>query len=64
MSIDRRAGPKAKEEGLARAQLYCYFPGGVIRGALSAMGIEAAVSVECREVPVATVQIKTKGAKA
>ncbi|KAK5166298.1 uncharacterized protein LTR77_008559 [Saxophila tyrrhenica] len=64
MSIDRRAGPKAKEDGLARAQLYLFFPGGVIRGALSALGIDATVSAESTELPSATFQIKTKGAKA
>lgn len=86
MSVDRRAGAKALEESLARAQLvsanlvpisraliwkrllmnmqYLYFPGGVVRGALSGLGIEATVLAESTEIPTATFQIKTKGAKA
>lgn len=82
MSIDRKAGPKATEEALSRAQLvrknqvvlssqdlqanvvqYLYFPCGVIRGALQGLGIDASVSAESTELPTATFQIKTKGAK-
>jgi hypothetical protein len=88
MSVDRRAGAKALEESLGRAQLvspsqsrlsiwgcvvkgcflidlqYLYFPAGVVRGALAGLGIEATVSAESTEIPTATFQIKTKGAKA
>ena len=80
MSVDRRAGPKAAEEALKRAQMvrmielgltmpnanhkqFLYFPGGVIRGALSGLGIDATVTGESTEIPTATFQIKTKGAK-
>ncbi|KAK5121919.1 hypothetical protein LTR85_004491 [Meristemomyces frigidus] len=63
MSVDRRAGPKAAEEAIARAQTYLYFPCGMIRGALSGLGIEATVEASSIEMPMATFQIKTKGAK-
>ncbi len=43
---------------------YLFFPSGVIRGALSGLGIEATVTAESTELPSATFQIKTKGAKA
>jgi trafficking protein particle complex subunit 6 len=43
---------------------YLYFPAGVIRGALSGLGIEATVTAEVADLPTATFQIKTKGAKA
>ena len=43
---------------------YLYFPAGVVRGALSGLGIEATVVAESTEIPTATFQIKTKGAKA
>ncbi|OQO03452.1 hypothetical protein B0A48_10116 [Cryoendolithus antarcticus] len=64
VSVDRRAGPRAAEELVRRAQVYLVFPAGVIRGALSALGIEATVQGETTEIPTATFQIKTKGAKA
>ncbi|KAI5365185.1 Putative transport protein particle (TRAPP) component [Septoria linicola] len=64
MSVDRRAGPKAGEDALRRAQSYLYFPCGVIRGALQGLGIEATVTAETIEIPAATFQIKMKGAKA
>ncbi|KAF2484604.1 transport protein particle component [Neohortaea acidophila] len=64
MSVDKRAGPKALEEALSRAQLSLYFPCGVIRGALAGLGITASVTAESTELPTATFQIKTKGANA
>ncbi|KAK3710621.1 hypothetical protein LTR37_010249 [Vermiconidia calcicola] len=64
MSVDRRAGKEVVEEGLLRAGMYLYFPSGVIRGALAGLGIEATVTGETAEIPTATFQIKTKGAKA
>ena len=42
---------------------YLYFPCGIIRGALSGLGIDAVVTAESTELPTATFQIKTKGAK-
>ncbi|KAK5134932.1 hypothetical protein LTR08_006023 [Meristemomyces frigidus] len=63
MSVDRRAGPTAGEDAIARAQTYLYFPCGVIRGALAGLGIEATVEASSAEIPTATFQIKSKGAK-
>lgn len=63
VSVDRRAGAKASEEVLARARLHVAFPGGVVRGALMGLGIEASVVPEVNEVPMAIFTIKMKGAK-
>lgn len=49
---------------IARVQPFLYFPAGVIRGSLSALGIEASVTAESTSVPGATFQIRTVGAKA
>lgn len=64
MSVDRRGGPKAVEDALGKAQTFLYFPCGVIRGALSSLGIEVTITAETTEIPAAIFQIKTKGAKA
>ncbi|KAF2208557.1 hypothetical protein CERZMDRAFT_70788 [Cercospora zeae-maydis SCOH1-5] len=64
MSVDRRAGPRAGEDALRRGQAYLYFPCGIIRGALQGLGIEVTVTAETAEIPIATFQIKMKGAKA
>ncbi|KAF7191806.1 Trafficking protein particle complex subunit 6B [Pseudocercospora fuligena] len=83
MSVDRRAGAKAGEDALRRAQAvsiifprmlveadadlilkYLYFPCGVIRGALQGLGLDVTITAETAEIPSATFQIKTKGAKA
>ncbi|KAK1074315.1 hypothetical protein LTR12_002193 [Friedmanniomyces endolithicus] len=64
MSVDRRTGIKGAEEALGRAQTFLYFPCGVIRGALVGMGVEVTVEASSTEIPTATFQIKTKGAKA
>jgi len=42
-----------------KAQPYLYFPCGVIRGALSSMGINATVQGDTTELPGATFQIKS-----
>ncbi|CZT21329.1 related to TRS33-TRAPP subunit of 33 kDa involved in targeting and fusion of ER to golgi transp [Ramularia collo-cygni] len=63
MSVDRRAGSKAGEEALRKAQTYLYFPCGVIRGALAGLGMEVTVTADTADIPAATFQIKTKGAK-
>ena len=46
------------------ARQYLWFPCGVVRGALSAMGINATVQAETNELPGAVFQIKTVPAKA
>lgn len=43
---------------------YLWFPCGVIRGGLASMGITATVQAESSELPAATFQIRTTGAKA
>ncbi|WPH02056.1 TRS33-TRAPP subunit of 33 kDa involved in targeting and fusion of ER to golgi transp [Acrodontium crateriforme] len=63
MSVDRRAGPRASEDALARAQSYLYFPCGLIRGALASLGVEATVEAVSSDIPTATFHIKTKGSK-
>lgn len=42
---------------------FLYFPAGLIRGALSSLGINATVVAETAELPGATFQIRTVGAK-
>ncbi|KAL7626260.1 hypothetical protein AAE478_003030 [Parahypoxylon ruwenzoriense] len=48
---------------LPRAQPFLWFPCGIIRGALAAMGIAATVQAETSELPGAVFQIKTVAAK-
>lgn len=50
--------------GMASAQPFLYFPAGVIRGSLAALGIQATVQAETSALPGATFQIRTIGAKA
>jgi hypothetical protein len=97
VSVDRKAGVKAPEETLSRAQAvsfiatdlssgqfsnvgdwmrrgrnllidvirqYLYFPCGIIRGALAGLGMDVTVHADSSEIPAATFQIKTRGAKA
>ncbi|KAF2004465.1 transport protein particle component [Amniculicola lignicola CBS 123094] len=54
----------ADSTGLAKAQPFLYFPAGIIRGCLAALGIQATVNAETSGLPVATFQIRTVGAKA
>ncbi|SMQ53451.1 unnamed protein product [Zymoseptoria tritici ST99CH_3D7] len=63
MSVDRRAGPKAAEDALRRAQTYLYFPCGIIRGALQGLGMDVTISAETTEIPAAIFQIKAKSSK-
>ena len=49
---------------IARAQPFLYFPAGVVRGCLAALGIVATVTAETGGLPGATFQIRTVGAKA
>jgi len=53
MSMANRA------EAVLKAQPHLYFPCGIIRGALSSLGIKATVQAETTELPTATFQIKT-----
>lgn len=51
-------------QAVLRAQPFLWFPCGIIRGALAAMGIDATVHAETAELPGAVFQIKTIPAKA
>ncbi|KAK0623224.1 transporter particle component [Immersiella caudata] len=51
-------------QAVLRAQPFLWFPCGVVRGALAAMGINATVQAETSELPGAIFQIKTIPAKA
>lgn len=52
---------EAGGSAVIRAQPFLWFPCGIIRGALSAMGINASVQAETSELPGATFQIKSLG---
>ena len=54
---------RGREGILLQTQPFLYFPAGIIRGALASMGIKAQVQAECQELPGATFQIRTVGAK-
>lgn len=60
-----RMSTVAGGQAVVRAQPFLWFPCGIIRGALAAMGIIATVQAETSELPGATFQIKslTTGAK-
>ena len=49
-------------EAVLRAQPHLIFPCGVIRGALSSLGMIATVQADTSELPVATFQIKASNA--
>ncbi|KAK3692589.1 transport protein particle component [Podospora appendiculata] len=51
-------------QAVLRAQPFLWFPCGIVRGALAAMGINATVQAESSELPGAVFQIKTIPAKA
>ncbi|KAI4841869.1 transport protein particle component [Aureobasidium sp. EXF-8845] len=63
MSVDRGRGPRGTEEALGKAQPFLYFPCGIIRGALSAFGLNVTVHAETSELPQAIFQIRTVGSK-
>ncbi|QIW98365.1 hypothetical protein AMS68_003883 [Peltaster fructicola] len=63
MSLDMRRGPRATEEANKRAQTFCYFPCGVIRGALSGLGVDVTVTADVNEVPAAIFHLKMKTTK-
>ncbi|KXJ97543.1 transport protein particle component [Microdochium bolleyi] len=50
-------------QAVVRAQPFLWFPCGILRGALAAMGIQATVQAESSEIPGAVFQIKTIPAK-
>ncbi|KAI0554211.1 BET3 family protein [Xylaria curta] len=54
-----RMSTDAGGQALARAQPFLWFPCGILRGALAAMGISATVQAETSELPSAVFQIKT-----
>ncbi|KAI2642556.1 BET3 family protein [Xylaria nigripes] len=54
-----RVSAGAGGQAVARAQPFLWFPCGIIRGALAAMGITATVQAETSELPGAVFQIKT-----
>ncbi|KAI1191337.1 BET3 family protein [Nemania serpens] len=59
-----RMSSDAGGQALARAQPFLWFPCGILRGALAAMGITATVQAESSELPGAVFQIKTMPAAA
>ncbi|KAL4944738.1 hypothetical protein BDV06DRAFT_76245 [Aspergillus oleicola] len=54
-----RMSMSVRAEAVSMAQAYLWFPCGVIRGALSNLGIHTTVQAETTELPGATFQIKT-----
>ncbi|PLB49536.1 BET3 family protein [Aspergillus steynii IBT 23096] len=54
-----RMSMSVRSEAVSMAQAYLWFPCGVIRGALSSLGIHTTVQAETAELPGATFQIKT-----
>jgi len=54
---------EAGGQAVVRAQPFLWFPCGVVKGALSALGIEATVQAEINELPGAVFQIKTNPTK-
>ncbi|KAF2965849.1 hypothetical protein GQX73_g7727 [Xylaria multiplex] len=54
-----RMSTEAGGQAVARAQPFLWFPCGIIRGVLAAMGISATVQAETSELPGAVFQIKT-----
>ncbi|KAK7750965.1 hypothetical protein SLS62_007098 [Diatrype stigma] len=54
-----RMSADAGGQAVARAQPFLWFPCGILRGALAAMGINATVQGESNELPSAVFQIKT-----
>ncbi|KAH7041130.1 transport protein particle component [Microdochium trichocladiopsis] len=58
-----RMSTDAGGQAVVRAQPFLWFPCGILRGALAAMGIQATVQAESNEIPGAVFQIKTIPAK-
>ncbi|KAM6484234.1 transport protein particle component [Trichoderma sp. SZMC 28011] len=58
-----RMSTETGSQAVLRAQPFLWFPCGIIRGALAALGISATVQAEVNELPAAIFQIKTITAK-
>ncbi|EHK17725.1 uncharacterized protein TRIVIDRAFT_210447 [Trichoderma virens Gv29-8] len=58
-----RMSTETGSQAVLRAQPFLWFPCGIIRGALAALGISATVQAEVNELPAAIFQIKTLAAK-
>ncbi|QPG95740.1 hypothetical protein C2857_001884 [Epichloe festucae Fl1] len=58
-----RMSTDAGGQALVRAQPFLWFPCGVVRGALAALGLNATVQAEINELPGAVFQIKTFDSK-
>ncbi|CAM1510333.1 Fc.00g006680.m01.CDS01 [Cosmosporella sp. VM-42] len=54
-----RMSTEAGGQAIVRAQPFLWFPCGVVKGALAALGINATVQAEINELPGAVFQIKT-----
>ncbi|KAI0105572.1 BET3 family protein [Nemania sp. FL0031] len=54
-----RMSADAGGQAVQRAQAFLWFPCGILRGSLAAMGISATVQAETNELPGAVFQIKT-----
>ncbi|KAL6850892.1 hypothetical protein ACO1O0_008018 [Amphichorda felina] len=54
-----RMSTEASGQAVVRAQPFLWFPCGIVRGALTALGIDASVQAEISELPGAVFQIKT-----
>jgi hypothetical protein len=50
---------EAGGQAIVRAQPFLWFPCGIVRGALAALGINTSVQAEINELPGAVFQIKT-----
>jgi hypothetical protein len=58
-----RMSTEAGGQAVVRAQPFLWFPCGIVRGALAALGIMATVQAEVSELPGAVFQIKTTSTK-
>ncbi|KAL2155889.1 hypothetical protein VTH82DRAFT_631 [Thermothelomyces myriococcoides] len=58
-----RMSAEVGSQAVIRAQPFLWFPCGIVRGALAALGITATVHAETTELPGAVFQIKTISAK-
>ncbi|KAI4597056.1 Trafficking protein particle complex subunit 33 [Pestalotiopsis sp. 9143b] len=58
-----RMSTDAGGQAVVRAQPFLWFPCGIVRGALAALGVNATVQAESSELPGAVFQIKTITAK-
>ncbi|KAK3902623.1 transport protein particle component [Staphylotrichum tortipilum] len=54
-----RMSAEVSSQAVIRAQPFLWFPCGIVRGALAALGITATVHAETSELPGAVFQIKT-----